>query len=57
MSEKYKTSEKEKAYFITFTITEWENVFYNDSGKTIIIDAIKHYQQHRGLIIYAYCIM
>lgn len=29
----------------------------DDSNKMIIVDAIKFYQQHRGLIIYAYCIM
>lgn len=29
----------------------------DESSKMIIVDAIKFYQQHRGLIIYAYCIM
>lgn len=57
MSEKYKTAEKEKTYFVTFTITEWIKVLQPDSGKMIIVDAIKYYQQHRGLVLYAYCIM
>ena len=57
MSEKYKTAEKDKAYFVTFTITEWIKVLWHDSGKMIIVDAIKYYQQHRGLVLYAYCIM
>ncbi len=57
MSEKYKTTDKEKAYFVTFTITEWLNVLQEDVAKMIVIDAIKYYQQHRNLIIYAYCIM
>jgi hypothetical protein len=40
MSEKYKTTEKEKAYFVTFTITEWLKVLQPNSGKMIIVDAI-----------------
>lgn len=57
MSEKYKTAEKEKAYFVTFTIIEWVKVLQSDSSKNIIIDSIKYYQQKRGLVLYAYCIM
>jgi REP element-mobilizing transposase RayT len=57
MSEKYKTAETEKPYFVTFTITEWIKVLQDDSTKMIIVDAIKYYQKNRGLIINAYCIM
>jgi len=57
MSEKYKTAEKEKAYFATFTITEWVKVLQDHSGKMIIVDAIKYYQKQRGLVLYAFCIM
>ncbi len=57
MSEKYKTAEKEKAYFVTFTITEWIKVLQDDTVKIIIVDAIKYYQLKRALVIYAYCIM
>ena len=57
MSEKYKTTEKDSAYFITFTIIEWLNVLQDDSYKMILVNAIKFYQQKRGLIVYAYCIM
>ena len=41
MSEKYKTTEKERAYSITFTIVEWLKVLLDDSCKMIIINAIK----------------
>ncbi|HOY32585.1 MAG TPA: hypothetical protein PKW80_11970 [Bacteroidales bacterium] len=51
MSEKYKTTETDKAYFVTFTIVEWLTVLANVQGKEIIIDSLKHYQQSRGLII------
>ena len=57
MSEKYKTAEKDKAYFVTFTIVEWLKVLQEDSFKMIVINALKFYQQNRGLLVYAYCIM
>ncbi|OQA01768.1 MAG: Transposase IS200 like protein [Bacteroidetes bacterium ADurb.Bin408] len=57
MSEKYKTAEKDKAYFVTFTIVEWLKVLQEDPYKMIILNALKFYQQKRGLLIYAYCIM
>ena len=47
MSEKYKTAEKEKAYFVTFTIIEWLKVLQDDNVKMIIVDAIKYYQLKR----------
>lgn len=57
MSEIYKTPEKEKAYFVTFTIVEWINVLQDVEYKMIIVNAIRFYQQNRGLLVYAYCIM
>ena len=57
MSERYKTKEKEKGYFVTFTITEWEKILLDDDFKIIVTDAIRHCQQNRGLLLYAYCIM
>jgi putative transposase len=57
MSEKYKTTDKQGAYFVTFTIVDWVNVMQDDAYKMILINAIKFYQANRGLIVYAYCIM
>jgi REP element-mobilizing transposase RayT len=57
MSEKYKTTDKQAAYFVTFTIVDWVNVLQDDAYKMILINAIKFYQEKRSLIVYAYCIM
>jgi REP element-mobilizing transposase RayT len=57
MSEKYKTAEKEKAYFVTFTTFDWVKVLQDDDYKMIIVNSIRYYQQNRGLLVYAYCIM
>lgn len=57
MSEKYKTYDTEKAYFVTFTVVHWLNIIKDDAYKMIIIDAINFYRSKRGLTVYAYCIM
>jgi len=57
MSEKYKTTDKDKAYFVTFTIVEWLNVMQEDNYKMIIVNSIKHCQENRGITLFAYCIM
>lgn len=57
MSEKFKTHNLNSAYFVTLTIVKWVNVLENDNYKNIIISAIKHYQQFRGLTLHGYCIM
>ncbi|MFH0867045.1 MAG: transposase [Bacteroidota bacterium] len=57
MSEKYKITEHEKGYFLTFTIVDWINVLEDDSYKMIVVDSMKYCQLHKSLMIYAYCIM
>jgi len=57
MSEKYKTTDKQGAYFVTFTIVDWVDVMQDDAYKMILINAIKYYQEKRGMVVYAYCIM
>ncbi|MBU2950784.1 transposase [Tamlana agarivorans] len=57
MSTKYKATEKGFAYFITITTVGWVDVFTRLRQKYVIINALKYCQQHKGLEIYAYCIM
>ncbi|MBE8728258.1 REP-associated tyrosine transposase [Flavobacterium hungaricum] len=57
MSTKYKATTTEDAYFITITIVEWIDVFTRLNQKNAIIEALKYCQNHKGLEIYAYCIM
>jgi len=57
MSEKFKTYDKEKAYFVTFTIVNWLEILRDDTYKMILVDAINYYKSNRGLLVYAYCIM
>jgi len=57
MSDKYKITKGEDAYFITFTIIEWLKVLENDEYKLIIVDSIHFCQMNKGLVVYGYCIM
>lgn len=57
MSTKYKATTTEEAYFITITTVGWIDVFTRVNQKTILINALQHCQQNKGLEIYAYCIM
>ncbi|WP_016991396.1 REP-associated tyrosine transposase [Flavobacterium sp. ACAM 123] len=56
MSTKYKATSTEEAYFITITVG-WVDVFTRLNQKYILINALQHCQQNKGLEIYAYCIM
>ncbi|NGY36954.1 transposase [Flavobacterium sp. XN-5] len=57
MSTKYKATSTEEAYFITITTVGWIDVFTRLNQKYILINALQHCQQNKGLEIYAYCIM
>lgn len=57
MSTKYKATTTEDAYFITRTTVGWVDVYTRLNQKLIITAAIKHCQVHKGLDIYAYCLM
>jgi len=57
MSDKYKIREQYAPYFITLTTVGWIDVFTRKELKLIIVDAIKHCQHHKGLIINAWCLM
>ncbi|MFC4817608.1 transposase, partial [Flavobacterium sp. GCM10023249] len=57
MSTKYKAITTEDAYFITITVVGWIDVFTRLNQKILLIEALQHCQQKKGLEIYAYCIM
>ncbi|HEY8935521.1 MAG TPA: transposase [Cyclobacteriaceae bacterium] len=57
MSEKYKIRNQDCPYFITFAVEEWVDVFTRQYYKDIIVNSLKHCQQNKGLIIYAWCLM
>lgn len=57
MSEKYKMSNPDGIYFITFATVEWVDVFTRKSYKDVLIESLKYCQQEKGLVIYSWVIM
>lgn len=53
----YKIRNKEGIHFITFAVVEWVDVFARSDYADIVVESLKHCQQEKGLIIYAWCIM
>jgi putative transposase len=57
MSRKYKITNSDKAYFVTFTVIHWIDVFIRDEYRQIFIDSVRYCQKHKGLEVFAWCIM
>jgi len=57
MSRNYKFHNPEGVYFISFAVVEWSDVFTRNEYKNILIDAFQYCQQHKGMEIFAWCIM
>ncbi len=57
MSTKYKATIPGKAYFITITTVNWVDVFTRLKQRMVLVDALNYCSDHKGLEIYAYCIM
>lgn len=57
MSSKYRFSDKEGIYFTTSTVVGWADVFTRNMYRDILIDSLRHCQQHQGLIIHAWVLM
>lgn len=44
-------------YFLTLTVVDWVDVFTRPVYKHILIDSLKYCQQHKGLELYAWCLL
>lgn len=56
-SENYRIRKQDAVYFLTFTVTDWVDVFTRLNYKTIIVDALKYCRENKGLKLYAWCLM
>ena len=57
MSRKYKFYNPTGAYFVTFAVQEWIEVFKEIDYINILVESLEYCQKHKGLEIYAWCIM
>ena len=57
MSRKYKFHDQDRMFFVTYGIVGWIDVFTRTEYCTIVLDSLKYCCTHKGLEIYAWCIM
>ena len=57
MSDKYTPRNPEGIYFLTLTAVEWVDVFTRREYKQVIVDSLGYCQQHKGLELFAWCLM
>ncbi len=57
MSRKYKFHNPDGVYFVSFAVQNWVDVFTRNEYKDILIENLKYCQKHKGLEIFAWCIM
>ena len=57
MSRNYKFHNPDGAYFVSFAVVDWLDVFTRNEYKNILIDSLEYCQKHKGMEIYAWCIM
>ena len=53
----YRIKDQQGLYFLTFTVTQWVDVFTRKDYVAIIIDSLRYCQQEKGLEIYGWVIM
>jgi len=57
MSRHYKIRDQSKLYFLSFSTVNWIDVFIRPVYKDIVVDSLNYCITHKGLEVYAWCIM
>ncbi len=57
MSRHYKFHNPNGLYFVSFSVVFWLSVFIREEYNELLITNLKYCQKHKGLNLYAYCIM
>ncbi len=57
MSRKYKFFNKNKPYFITYSVIDWIDVFTRNIYKNVLLDSWNYCIRSKGLNIHVWCIM
>ena len=57
MSRNYKFHNPEGAYFVSFAVVNWLDVFTRNEYKNLLLDNLTYYQKNCGMEIFAWCIM
>src|SRR5262245_50882464 len=57
MSDAYKIHKQDAAYYLTFQVVEWVDIFSRKRYRDIILESLNFCVEKKGLCIYAYVIM
>ena len=57
MSTGYKIQKDDSAYYVTFQIVGWVDLFTRQVYRDIVIDSLKYCQDNKGLAVFGYVIM
>ena len=57
MLDGYKIRDQFRPHYVTFTVTDWVDVFSRKIYTDILIENFKFCQNEKGLIIFGFCIM
>lgn len=57
MSSGYRIGDQHALHYLTFTIVDWIDLFTRRIYRDIILDSIRHCQEHKGLEVHAWVIM
>jgi REP element-mobilizing transposase RayT len=57
MLDGYKIRDQYRPHYVTFTVTDWVDVFSRTIYKNILIENLKFCQKEKDLIIFGFCIM
>jgi putative transposase len=56
-SENYRIEKQNSVYFLTFTVTDWVDVFTRLNYRKIIVESLDYCRKSKGLKLYAWCLM
>ena len=56
-SENYRVEKQDAVYFLTFTVTDWVDVFTRLNYRNIIVESLDYCRKNKGLKLYAWCLM
>ncbi|HUR31793.1 MAG TPA: hypothetical protein VMZ69_10210, partial [Saprospiraceae bacterium] len=57
MTTGYKITQTSTAYFLTFTVVDWVDIFTRKAYRDIIIESLKYCRENKGLQVWSYIIM
>lgn len=55
--DKYRIGDQNEIHFLTFTVVGWIDVFTRKEYKLQIVDSLNYCTEHKGMIVYAWCLM